>query len=244
MNNGELTDKQRCFAEEYVQCLNATKAAKRADYSEATAYSIGYENLRKPAVRQRIRDLMQERSLRTRISSDLILQQLAEIAQGGDGLKGADRIKALEMLAKHLGFYEEKPARGWPATFLVEDKLKALVQSMPVQLRLLLLCMEKWQCQKVVDWLTENYHTRMETKIAEAVAQGRTVVRDKDGKECHYLVNTERHNAYGVVEDEASYLENELFAELVGEAMKAVLPESDMLKIMQTLKRKQDSKLP
>ena len=206
MNNGELTDKQKRFAEEYLKCLNATKAAKRADYSEATAYSIGYENLQKPAIRQYIRDMMEERSLRTQISSDVVIQQLTEIAQGGEGLKGADRIKALDMLAKHLGFYEEKPARGWPANFLVEDKLKALVRSMPAQVRLLLLCMEQRQSQKVVDWLTANYHTKMEAKVAEAVAQGKTVARGKDGAEVHYLVNMERHDAHEELETHASYL--------------------------------------
>ena len=42
-----LTDKQKRFVEEYLVDLNATEAAKRAGYSEKTAYSIGFENLKK-----------------------------------------------------------------------------------------------------------------------------------------------------------------------------------------------------
>ncbi len=46
-----LNAKQTRFCEEYIKCLNATEAAKRAGYSKATAYSIGWENLRKPEIR-------------------------------------------------------------------------------------------------------------------------------------------------------------------------------------------------
>ena len=88
----------------------------------------------------------------------------------------------------------------------MEDKLKALVRFMPVQIRLWLLCMEEWQRQKVIDWLTANYRTRMEAKIAEAVAQGRTVARGEDGAELHYLVKTERHNSCELPEAEASHV--------------------------------------
>jgi phage terminase small subunit len=50
----QLTDKQRLFIEYYLQCFNATEAAKKAGYSEKTAYSIGWENLRKPEIAERI----------------------------------------------------------------------------------------------------------------------------------------------------------------------------------------------
>ncbi|WP_161881931.1 terminase small subunit [Deinococcus alpinitundrae] len=46
----DLTGKQRQFVKYYVQEPNATKAAKKAGYSEETAYSIGSENLRKPEI--------------------------------------------------------------------------------------------------------------------------------------------------------------------------------------------------
>lgn len=47
--------KQRIFIEEYLQVWNASEAARRAGYSEKTAYSIGWELLRKPEIAEAIR---------------------------------------------------------------------------------------------------------------------------------------------------------------------------------------------
>lgn len=46
-----LTRKQRVFVAEYIQCWNASEAARRAGYSEKTAYAIGSELLRKPEIK-------------------------------------------------------------------------------------------------------------------------------------------------------------------------------------------------
>ena len=45
-----LSLKQKRFCEEYAISGNATDAAKKAGYSEKTAYSIGTENLKKPEI--------------------------------------------------------------------------------------------------------------------------------------------------------------------------------------------------
>lgn len=45
-----LTPKQKAFADYYVECGNATEAAKRAGYSESSAKEIGCENLTKPNI--------------------------------------------------------------------------------------------------------------------------------------------------------------------------------------------------
>lgn len=50
----ELTPKQKAFADYYLETGNATEAAKRAGYSEKTAYAMGAENLRKPQISQYI----------------------------------------------------------------------------------------------------------------------------------------------------------------------------------------------
>lgn len=74
-----LTEKQGRFVEEYLVDLNATEAAKRAGYSEKTAYSIGFENLRKPEIQEAIQEAMDARSKRTEITQDRVLQELAAI---------------------------------------------------------------------------------------------------------------------------------------------------------------------
>lgn len=49
-----LTGKQRAFVSAYVIHKNATKAAIEAGYSQKTAHSMGWENLRKPEIVEEI----------------------------------------------------------------------------------------------------------------------------------------------------------------------------------------------
>jgi phage terminase small subunit len=79
MGQENLTDKQIRFCEEYLIDLNATQAAIRAGYSEKTAGSIGDENLKKPEIKEFIKLKMYERSKRTEITSDMVIQELAKI---------------------------------------------------------------------------------------------------------------------------------------------------------------------
>lgn len=141
-----MTQKQKRFIEEYLIDLNATQAAIRAGYSPDTAYSIGQENLKKPEISARIDRAMAERSKRTGVNAERVIQELAKIAFvnatevidpktatvkedalpedtaaiqsvkvktfGEDGLereiKMGDKIKALELLGKHLGMFKDK----------------------------------------------------------------------------------------------------------------------------------------
>ena len=141
-----MTKKQKRFIEEYLIDLNATQAAIRAGYSPDTAKAIGCENLTKPDIRAHIDRAMAERSKRTGVNADRVVQELAKIAFvnatevidpktatvredalpedtaaiqsvkvktfGEDGLereiKMADKIKALEMLGRHLGMFKDK----------------------------------------------------------------------------------------------------------------------------------------
>lgn len=74
-----MTKKQKRFVEEYLIDLNATQAAIRAGYSPHTAKDIGCENLAKPNIAAAISKAMAERSRRTGINQDRVLQELARI---------------------------------------------------------------------------------------------------------------------------------------------------------------------
>ena len=74
-----MTKKQKRFVEEYLIDLNATQAAIRAGYSPHTAKDIGCENLAKPNISAAISLAMAERSKRTGINQDRVLQELARI---------------------------------------------------------------------------------------------------------------------------------------------------------------------
>ncbi|AQS50736.1 terminase small subunit [Paenalcaligenes hominis] len=75
----KLTPKQKRFVEEYLIDLNATQAAIRAGYSQRTAGQIGEQNLKKLEIKQAIQAAQENRSERTEITQDMVLQELAKI---------------------------------------------------------------------------------------------------------------------------------------------------------------------
>lgn len=77
----QLTPRQAAFVEEYLTCLNASEAARRAKYSERTAYAIGYENLRKPEIAAAISAGFALRAM----AADEVLARIADIARGSMG---------------------------------------------------------------------------------------------------------------------------------------------------------------
>lgn len=103
----KLTDKQKRFCEEYLIDLNATQAAIRAGYKPKNARSSASENLTKPDIQQYLQQLMQQRSQRTGITADDVIGELAKIA-AADGVEitGKEKLKALELLGKHLGLFQ------------------------------------------------------------------------------------------------------------------------------------------
>lgn len=144
----KLTDKQKKFVEEYLIDLNATQACIRAGYSVRTANEQGAQNLAKLSIQEAISKAMAERSRRTGINQDRIVQELARIAfvkitdvvdsdgeintnasdddlaciesykvEDSDSVNGssskrevklASKIKALELLGKHVGMWNDK----------------------------------------------------------------------------------------------------------------------------------------
>lgn len=75
-----LTPKQARFVEEYLVDLNATQAAIRAGYRQQHAGIIGFENLTKPYIRDAIEAAQRERSARTGVTADRVVQEIARVA--------------------------------------------------------------------------------------------------------------------------------------------------------------------
>lgn len=73
----KLTAKQQAFIEEYLIDLNATQAAIRAGYSAKTAYSKG--QLMTKTLSAHITEAQANRSKRTQITQDMVLNELAKI---------------------------------------------------------------------------------------------------------------------------------------------------------------------
>ena len=142
-----LNARQKAFCEYYVACGNATEAAKKAGYSEKTAYSMGNENLRKPELKNYINELMAKMEEKRMASAEEVLKFLTASMRGeveeevvvvegeGDGCSSArkmkkqisakERIKAAELLGKrHLLFSDKVKVEGSiPVMIVGEDEL-------------------------------------------------------------------------------------------------------------------------
>ena len=102
-----LSLKQQKFCEYYVQSGNATEAAKKAGYSEKTAYSIGTENLKKPEIENYIKELTSSPQTVRIATGEDVLAFFTEVMKNGKvGWK--ERIRAAENLAKRQAV--DKPA--------------------------------------------------------------------------------------------------------------------------------------
>jgi len=102
----KLTEKQKKFCNEYLIDLNGTQAAIRAGYSKKTAYSIAEENLRKPDIKTYIKAKQDKLKAKTEITLENIVKSIYEDALNGE--QEGNRLKAKDMLMKHLGGYTEK----------------------------------------------------------------------------------------------------------------------------------------
>lgn len=93
-----LNEKQARFAAEYIIDLNATQAAIRAGYSEASAGAIGSENLQKPEIAAEIDRLKAARAETTQINADWVLRRLAAEAEAdvGDLYYAEGRLKPVK----------------------------------------------------------------------------------------------------------------------------------------------------
>ena len=107
-----LTPKQERFVQEYLIDLNATQAAIRAGYSVKTASRIGQQLLAKTCISEAIQKAMKKREKRTEVTQDYVITKLREISEkdASDGpdsdLKYSSKIKALELLGKHVGAFD------------------------------------------------------------------------------------------------------------------------------------------
>ena len=78
----KLNDKQKAFADYYIESLNAYESAKRAGYSEAYAKSQSYKLLENVGIKNYIDERMESKDNYRIASQDEILQILTDIARG------------------------------------------------------------------------------------------------------------------------------------------------------------------
>ena len=109
-----LTPKQKAFADYYIECGNASEAARKAGYSGKNANNIASENLAKPDIKAYIDERMAQQDAARVASADEVLRFYSSVMRGEEkdafGLDPSlsDRLKAADSLMKRYAIGAEK----------------------------------------------------------------------------------------------------------------------------------------
>jgi phage terminase small subunit len=125
-----LNDKQKKFADEYIKCLNASDAYRKAGYkckSDDVAKVCASKLLINPNVEEYIANVRQKLQKKTEITQEWVINRLKEISDrcmqeepvmkrvNGEMVESGEykfdsqgAVKSTELLGKHLGLFEAK----------------------------------------------------------------------------------------------------------------------------------------
>lgn len=103
-----LTPRQRAFCEEYVVDFNGAAAAIRAGYSLKASDKQAYLLKMNEGVAYYIDHLLRSKEAKiTAIDPDYIIQRITKIINNTE-TKDTDKLRGLEMLARHLGMFVDR----------------------------------------------------------------------------------------------------------------------------------------
>jgi phage terminase small subunit len=143
---GELTDKQRLFCDEYLIDLNATQAAIRAGYSPKTADQQASRLLTNVKVQEYINGRQTKLADKLELDAEWVLRRLKDISdrcvqaepvmtRAADGsliesgeykFDSSGANKATELIGKHLGMFGDKldvTSKGQPLKMITGFKV-------------------------------------------------------------------------------------------------------------------------
>lgn len=112
-----ISPKQKKFADAYLSSGNGTQAALQAynTNQDSVAAQIASENLIKPEVTNYIQSVLSKKDLKVELIVERLLNEINDP-------EPVIRIKALELLGKHLRMFSDRP----PDPLEVLDKVKGI----------------------------------------------------------------------------------------------------------------------
>ena len=110
----KLTPKQKAFADAYIECGNASEAARRAGYSERSAQQIATENLSKPLISEYIQSRMDDLEAQHVATADEVMRFYSAVMRGevkdqfGLDASLQDRLNAGKELMKRFAAVQDR----------------------------------------------------------------------------------------------------------------------------------------
>ena len=100
-----MNHKRKIFVSEYAKSGNATESAKKAGYSNRTAYSTGQRLLKNAEILKEICKIQNEALENAEMSVTDVVNLVKGIATSGKS--ETVRLRAMDMLLKYLGAYSD-----------------------------------------------------------------------------------------------------------------------------------------
>lgn len=124
-----MNQRQRKFTEFYIQCGNASEAAKKSGYSEKYAAQNADKLLKNTNIQTYLKELQEQIQDENILTAKERQLMLSEIAKDKNHVEPSDRIRAIDTLNKMTGEYINKlEVNGKLKT--ETSKLDALVKQM------------------------------------------------------------------------------------------------------------------
>ena len=122
-----MTVKQERFVREYLVDLNGAAAARRTGYTPNSANRAASRLLKIPEIQRKVAMAMELEKNETGLRREQVIAELRTVAfaeasdSSGADVKVAQKLRALELLGKHLGLFEGVGARQLPKVEIRED---------------------------------------------------------------------------------------------------------------------------
>ena len=103
----KLNHRQKAFVLEYLKDRNATEAAIRAGYSRKGANVTGSQLLAHPNIAAFVQQKTAKIARHAEVDAAFVIAELKRVAEQDD-VSSAVKVRALELLGKHLGLLDER----------------------------------------------------------------------------------------------------------------------------------------